>query len=794
MQGRNFRHRGAARTLHWTVNPLPSVNITESHIPTAPTPSERPALSANTIPRLSSVQELAIRGFAIMAYAYAVYWIIWRWRSSLNWEQPVFSLILVIAETFGIVSMAFFFFTVWRLENREPPPAPPGLKVDVFITCYDEPLQLLRRTGIGARAIRYPHTTYMLDDGKRDEVKTMAEELGIGYIRREGNEHAKAGNLNHAFTVTSGEFVLQLDADHVPLPNILDRMLGYFNDAGVAFVQSPQDFYNTDSFTHVVNDEGRRLWEENRLFFSLIQPGKDRLNAAFFCGSCGVLRRTAFDSIGGFSVQTITEDMETSMLLHAAGWKSLYHGETLAYGLAPASAAQYHVQRLRWGQGSMQILRKMNPLFQKGLTWKQKLAYFSSVIVYIDGIQRLIFYIAPVLFFLFGVLPVQVDNRELLIRLIPYLVFTIGSFELMSRGTGYILISERYNMTRFWTYVLATSGYFARKPLKFNVTPKGVGDVPFKTYAPQAILAGVSIFALLWALVARHFGWINYRDGGGVSTAFVANGLWVAWNLYFALYVVRHSIASKQMRADYRFAERLPTRVRALVDGAPSGEAIAATTEDINSSGLSFRCTCEFPAGTRLEIPLHLSSGLIVAQGVVTHRTPTTTAYGTIYQHGVLFDDMPLEMRDVIELHSAHHAIPLSRQQYRQSIPVLQNVVERFVNPREGRRRVVALPALVAATIEGGELDLGIGLLEEESVGGVRLILENPIEPGTTMRWEVPGTTIAGHGTVVFSRAVESPMRVSFVVGVQRRQEPVDRLSMLRRWIPPKPTPTPMSS
>jgi len=86
----------------------------------------------------------------------------------------------------------------------------------------------------------------------------------------------------------------------VPLPNILDRLLGYFSDPKLAFVQSPQDFYNTDSFTHVVNDEGRQMWEENRLFFSLIQPGKDRMNAAFFCGSCGVLRRSAFDEIGGF--------------------------------------------------------------------------------------------------------------------------------------------------------------------------------------------------------------------------------------------------------------------------------------------------------------------------------------------------------------------------------------------------------------------------------------------------------------------------------------------------------------
>ena len=753
-----------------------------------PTPSAatslRPALSAYTIPKLPRGQELAIRAIALVAYAYGVYWIYWRWTSSLNWQNPTFSLVLVIAETFGLLSMAAFIFTAWRLVHREPPPAPPGLAVDVFITCYDEPLQLLRRTAIGARAIRYPHQTYMLDDGKRDEVQAMAQELGIGYIRRTGNEHAKAGNLNHAFSVTSGDLVLQLDADHVPLPNILDRLLGYFNDERVAFVQSPQDFYNTDSFTHVVNDEGRQMWEENRLFFSLIQPGKDRMNAAFFCGSCGVLRRSAFDEIGGFSTQTITEDMETSMLLHARGWKSFYHGETLAYGLAPASAAQYHVQRLRWGQGSMQMLRKMNPLFMKGLSWQQRVSYFSSVIVYVDGIQRLIFYLAPVLFFLFGILPVKVENSQLLIRLVPYMLLTIGSFELLSRGTGYILISERYNMTRFWTYVMATSGYFAKKPLKFNVTPKGAGDVPFKTYAPQFYLALLSIVAFVWALIARHYGWIDYNDGGGVSTAFVVNGIWVAWNLYFALYVVRHSIESRQLRADHRFTQRLPTRVRAVVDGEAVGDAIAATTEDVNSSGLSFRCTCQFEKGTLIEVPLQLSAGEpIRARGVVTHRTATTSGYGTVYMHGVAFQDMPLEMRDAIELHSAHHAIPLSRQQFRQSIDVVENVMQRFINPRESRRRVVALPALVSVTTAEGESELGMGLLEEESAGGVRLILEEPLEPGSIMRWDVPGTTISGRGTVIFSRAMESPLRVSFVVGVQRLAEPRPRFATVRRWV-----------
>ena len=135
--------------------------------------SLRPALSAYTIPRLPASQELAIRVIALAAYAYGVYWIYWRWTNTVNWTHPVFSLILVLAETFGLISMAFFIFTAWKLVHREPPPAPDGLKVDVFITCYDEPLQLLRRTAIGARAIRYPHTTYLLDDGKRDEVRAM---------------------------------------------------------------------------------------------------------------------------------------------------------------------------------------------------------------------------------------------------------------------------------------------------------------------------------------------------------------------------------------------------------------------------------------------------------------------------------------------------------------------------------------------------------------------------------------------------------------------------------------------
>jgi len=752
---------------------------------------ERPAAGRNAdaeipdtafrdaIPKLPRGEELFMRGFAAIAWLYGLYWITWRWSSSLNPNAMIFSIVLIVAETYGLINSFFLIATVWKLNYRNAPPAPKGLDVDVFITNFDEPLEVLRRTAIGARAIKYPHRTYMLDDGKRDEVKAMAKALGIGYIRREGNENAKAGNLNHALKVTHGEFILQLDADHVPLPNILDRLLGYFGDLGVAFVQSPQDFYNTDSFTHVVNEEGRSLWEENRIFFSLLQPGKDRWNAAFFCGSCGVLRRKAFDEIGGFSTKTVTEDMETSIVLHGRGWKSVYHGETLAYGLAPSSAFAYHVQRLRWGQGSMQILRKLNPLTYPGLTVPQRLAYLSSTATYLDGIQKLIFYLAPVVFFLTGWLPVHVTNAELLTRLVPYVLFTIISFEMLSRGTGWILISERYNMAKFWTYIKACRGFFANKPLKFNVTPKGTADVPFETYAPQLALLILSVVSLIWATFASHYGWVNYHAPGWSSLAFWLNGFWAAWNIYFASFIVLQSRSSRQQRIDHRFIDAFPITLSGTDKEGLEYRDLLALTQDLNPSGLAFRASFQLPVGTKIRTLLGLASGPVDVSGTVVHFEKGITAGTPVYTHGIQFDELPVDTRDAIELHCMHYSVPMWRMKYRQSLDLFSKAVELVANVRRERRFVVQLPAHVAIEGIDGEPPIeGLALLEDISPSGARLLMEMPVAPQTIVSFEVPGTSFSGRGEVVFNRMLESPMKVRFVVGLKR--EP--RESRFRTW------------
>jgi cellulose synthase (UDP-forming) len=723
--------------------------------------------------------ETAIRIVAAVSLAYAVYWLAWRWTATLNWHAAIFAVTLVVAETYRVVNSALLTLTCWKLTDNEPGAPPASKSVDVYITCYDEPLQLLRRTAIGAKAIRYPHRTYVLDDGKRDEVRAMAAELGVGYVRREGNEHAKAGNLNNALKVTDGEFILQLDADHVPLPIIIDRLLGYFADDKVAFVQSPQDFYNTDSFTHVVHDQGHRLWEENRIFFSLIQPGKDTFNAAFFCGSCGMFRRAALEEIGGFSTGSVTEDMETSIVLHGRGWLSRYHRETLAYGLSPASAAQYHVQRLRWGTGAMQILRKKNPLRYPGLSVGQRVQYFTSCTDYLDGVQKLVFYLAPIVFFLTGWLPVNVNDRQFLIRLIPYMVLTLTSFELLSRGTGWLIHSERYGMTRFFTYILALGGFFRNKPVKFAVTPKSVTDVPFRTYAPQLALAALSVASLVWAGVAAHFGWIRYARGAS-SAAIWVNGLWLLWNLYFALSVVRQSIGSRQQRHDYRFVESLPMELEVV--GAPQPVRLAAMTQDLNPTGLSFRATYKLEPGTRVRVPLRLGDGEYAAEVSIVRVNERRTRFGPMFVHGGQFVDLPIATRDAIELHCTHHAVPLWRKRYRESMPLFAHAFERLSDLRIGRRREVRLPVAVrVCSPDSADCELGLGLLEEMSDSGARLVLDSPVEPGAQVSWDVPGSDLAGRGVAVFNRAFESMTNVRFAVGVRRDRAPRRSIAFLWR-------------
>ncbi len=329
----------------------------------------------------------------LAAYAFVLVGCVYfHWRlGTINPDAPVFSWLIYGAEIFGFVTALVHIFMCWRLSVRSAPAPRPGLLVDVFVPTYNESVDLVRKTLLTAQAMDYPHKLWLLDDGDRAEMRALAAQVGCGYIARQDNTDAKAGNLNHALAQTSGELIAVFDADHAPHRQFLSKTLGYFDDAEVAFVQTPQDFFNLDSFQHRKRRGEKVIWTEQSLFFRVIQRGKDVWNAAFYCGSCAVVRRSSLERIGGFAVGTVTEDLHTSIRLHSQGFKSVYHAEPLAFGVAPESVKPFISQRVRWGQGAMHVWRKEGILTNRGMSWAQRLCYLASVATYFDGWQKGVF-------------------------------------------------------------------------------------------------------------------------------------------------------------------------------------------------------------------------------------------------------------------------------------------------------------------------------------------------------------------------------------------------------------------
>lgn len=532
---------------------------------------------------LPAASRLLVYTYLMAAAAY----LFWR-PLTFNADAMLFSSVIYGAELFGCALTLMHMIMTWRLTRREPPAPQYGHSVDVFIATINEPVDMVRRTARAAVRMDYPHHTWILDDGNRPEMHALAEELGCRYLARTENTHAKAGNLNNALKHSQGRFIAFFDADHAPRRDFLMRTLGYFRDDDVAFVQTPQDFYNLDSYEHRQAGTSQRVWMEQSFFWRVIQRGKDRWNASFFCGSCAVMRRSALEAVNGIATESVTEDLHTSLRLHKKGFRSVYHAEPLAFGIAPASVQQYLKQRLRWGQGAMQVWRKEGILFARGLSAGQRLCYLSTLGAYLEGWQKAIFYFAPAYVLLTGIMPIADFGAEFFLRFIPYYLLTFLVFEEMSRGFGKALVIEQYNMARFAAFMFASLGFF-RDKLKFTVTSKalssqGRGLLPL---APQIAVLGLNAMAIPLGLA------LQINSPSLTEDALAANIFWALINSGLAAVLLRFNNRRAQFRrAEYRFPVPLPARLL-----LPSLPAVYGTIDNISSNGFSFY--------GRLAEPLH---------------------------------------------------------------------------------------------------------------------------------------------------------------------------------------------
>lgn len=241
--------------------------------------------------------------------------------------------------------------------------------VDVFIPTVNESVSTLRRTITAATQIWYPNKTiYVLDDSGRAAVQHLAEQLGCTYLHRPDarTKRFKAANLNYGLHHSQGAYIITIDADHSVRPEIVDDLLGHFKDPAVAFVATRQGFAVPEgSFNH------------DHTFYEYMQSGKQANNAAISCGSGVIYRRSALKAISGFQEWNLVEDLYTSFVFHTHGFRSVYSGQRYSRGHAPEDLPTICKQRWVWAYDTMRLFVWRFPIWQRGLTFRQRLHYFE---------------------------------------------------------------------------------------------------------------------------------------------------------------------------------------------------------------------------------------------------------------------------------------------------------------------------------------------------------------------------------------------------------------------------------
>ncbi len=532
------------------------------------------------LPRREPLDAVALtRLVAIVAVAVSVAYLAWRALATLNLSAWYLSVPMLFLEVHAVLGLALFTFSLWDVDRRPPLLEPdPNHSVAVLIPTYNEGREVLLPTVAAAVALEPAHETWVLDDGDRPEVRRMAAELGAHYLARPTHEHAKAGNVNHALGHVRTDLLAILDADHVARPDFLRNTMGYFRDPHLAVVQTPQEFYNISSFEHGSGRTFGEQFHEQTLFYRLIQPGKNRWNAAFWCGTNAVVRTRALRDVGGCAVETITEDIHTTIRLHRAGWRSVYHNEVLARGLAADDAAQYQLQRNRWGTGAMQVLKTENPLTVDGLSLSQRLAYASTLLGWFDAWRTLGFLLLPIAVLLTGQIPILADGRTFALAFgATYGLQQLALYRL-GRGAYRPVLSVLFELVRMAPNLRATLTLLTSRVPRFEVTPKGrTGDARGRVPAPaplRAVLALSFVAAVVFALARLGVLPITYREP------------WAAWGAFGWLTINAGLVwlAIRRVRS-LRFAGERRAGVRFAVDVPGSVDGVAAGIQDVSVGG-----------------------------------------------------------------------------------------------------------------------------------------------------------------------------------------------------------------
>lgn len=379
--------------------------------------------------------------------------------------------------------------------------------VDILTTfCAGEPYEMIVETLTAMQAITYPHTSYLCDEADDPFLKETCRRLGVRHVTRNNRLNAKAGNINNALQYATGELCVVMDPDHVPKPHFLDRVVPFFDDPQIGFVQIVQAYKNIGE-SIIAKGAAQQTFQ----FYGPMMMTMHRYGTVQAIGANCTFRRNALDSIGGHAAG-LAEDMHTAMQLHARGWKSVYVPEVLTLGLVPSTLSAYYKQQLKWSRGTFELLVATYPKLFRHFTWRQKLHYGTLPFHYFAGVIFLINFLVPVLSLSLGVIPFRLDLLSFGVLGLPFICVTVLIRHFVQRWvmaeeeSGFHMVGGLLLIGTWWIYIVGLVYTLIRKKVPYIPTPK---DDKERT-SWQLFIPNITVFL--------------------ISAAAIIYGLWLDWN------------------------------------------------------------------------------------------------------------------------------------------------------------------------------------------------------------------------------------------------------------------------
>ncbi|GAB4411418.1 MAG: hypothetical protein OHK0039_16600 [Bacteroidia bacterium] len=468
-----------------------------------PTATEH-LVSAPRIAPPSVREKVAMRFLILVGLASFVWFVQWFWGEDHVAYKPLYYL-LAVSLGFRLLKSLHEWYHYAHMTVPVAPTSTRTWRVDMLTTfCAGEPYDMIERTLEAMVAVTYPHENYLCDEANDPYLIDLCARLGVHHVYRGPQKpDAKAGNINYALIHHArGEIAIVLDPDHIPVPEFIDRVLPYFEDDKIGYVQCVQAYYNVgESFI------AKGAAEQTYHFYGPMMMSMNSYETVQAIGANCAFRRTALDSIGGHA-PGLSEDMHTAMRIHAAGWKSVYVPEALTRGLVPATLSAYYKQQLKWARGTFDLLVHVYPKLFRKFTFAQKLHYALLPLHFMQGVITLIDLLAPVLALVLVQAPWKIEFAELIRYSLPLVIMVqvIRQFAqrwvLEDRERSFHMVGGILLAGTWWVFIIGLVYTIFNIRVPYIPTPKeGEDSDEWRLALPNLLAALVSLAAIAYGLL-----------------------------------------------------------------------------------------------------------------------------------------------------------------------------------------------------------------------------------------------------------------------------------------------------